>query len=69
LGIFFFVFPLMMIGLVTAIVLVQLPAWGIGRRIVVVAAVGSIGALASYLTVLDVAESPRSGEDCSPACG
>jgi len=47
-GIFFFVFPLMMAGLITAIVLVQLPAWGIGRRMTVVAVVGAVGALASY---------------------
>jgi hypothetical protein len=51
LGVFFFVFPLMMAGLITAIVLLQLPAWGIGRRVLVVGAVGAIGALAAYLTV------------------
>lgn len=51
-GIFFFVFPLMMAGLITAIVLVQLPGWGIGRRLTVVAAVGAVGALASYFTAV-----------------
>jgi len=53
-GIFFFVFPLMMAGLITAIVLLQLPTWGIGGRVIVVAAVGAIGALAAYLTVVEV---------------
>jgi hypothetical protein len=53
-GIFFFVFPLMMAGLITAIVLLQLPAWGIGRRVTVVAVVGAIGALAAYLTAVEL---------------
>ena len=53
-GIFFFVFPLMMAGLITAIVLLQLPTWGIGRRVIVVAAVGAIGALAAYLTAVEL---------------
>jgi hypothetical protein len=53
-GIFFFVFPLMMAGLITAIVLLQLPTWGIGGRVIVVAAVGAIGALAAYLTVVEL---------------
>jgi hypothetical protein len=51
-GIFFFVFPLMMAGLITAIVLLQLPTWGIGRRVGVVATVGAIGSLAAYLTAV-----------------
>jgi hypothetical protein len=53
-GIFFFVFPLMMAGLITAIVLLQLPTWGVGRRVIVVAAIGAIGALAAYLTAVDL---------------
>lgn len=53
-GIFFFVFPLMMAGLITAIVLQQLPTWGISRRVIVVAAVGAIGALAAYLTAVEL---------------
>jgi hypothetical protein len=48
---FFFVFPLMMIGLITSIVLLQLPLWGIGRRVAAVGAVGALGALVAYLTV------------------
>ncbi|HEY2651080.1 MAG TPA: hypothetical protein VGI50_04095 [Solirubrobacteraceae bacterium] len=51
-GIFFFVFPLMMAGLIAAIVLLQLPSWRIGRRVAFVTAVGAISALAAYLTVV-----------------
>ncbi len=54
LGIFFFVFPLMMTGVITAIVLLQLAAWGTGRRIIVVAVVGAIGVLAAFLTAVDL---------------
>jgi hypothetical protein len=50
-GLFFFVVPLMMIGLITAMVLLQLPAWRIAR-VAVVAGVGAVGALAAYLTVV-----------------
>ena len=53
-GLFFFVFPLMMAGLITAIVLLQLPPWGIGRRVGAVAAVGAIGAAATYLTSIEL---------------
>jgi len=51
-AIFFFVFPLMMMALIAAIVLLQLPTWGIGRRAVFVAGVGAVGALATYLTAV-----------------
>jgi hypothetical protein len=53
-GIFFFVFPLMMTGLITAIVLLQLPGWPISRRVVTVAAVGAVGTIATYLTVVSL---------------
>ena len=53
-GIFFFVFPLMMAGLITAIVLLQLPTWGVGRRVSFVVGVGAVGALATYLTAVDL---------------
>jgi hypothetical protein len=49
-SIFFFVFPLMMIGLITSIVLLQLPAWGIGQRMAMVAATGALGSLVAYTT-------------------
>jgi hypothetical protein len=51
-GIFFFVFPLMMTGLITAIVLLQLPTWGVGPRVSFVIGVGAVGALATYLTAV-----------------
>jgi hypothetical protein len=51
-GIFFFVFPLMMAGLIAAIVLLQLPTWGIGRRAIFVVGVGVVGSLAEYLSVV-----------------
>lgn len=51
-GIFFFVFPLMMAGLIAAIVLLQLPTWRIGRRAIFVVGVGAVSALAEYLTVV-----------------
>lgn len=51
-GIFFLVFPLMMSGVITAIVLPQRPAWGIGRRVVLVGAVGAVGTLAAYLSAV-----------------
>ena len=51
-GIFFFVFPLMMAGLIAAIVLLQLPTWRIGRRVIFVVAVGAVSALAGYITVV-----------------
>lgn len=51
-ALFFFVFPLMMLALIAAIVLLQMPTWSVGRRVVVVAAVGAVGALSTYLTVV-----------------
>jgi hypothetical protein len=51
-GIFFFVFPLMMAGLIAAIVLLQLPTWGIGRRAIFVVVVGAVAALAEYLSAV-----------------
>jgi hypothetical protein len=53
-GIFFFVFPLMMAGLITAIVLQQLPTWGFGQRVMAVAVVGAIGSLTAYLTAVEL---------------
>jgi hypothetical protein len=53
-GLFFFVFPLMMAGVITAIVLLQPPAWGIARRVSAVAAVGAVGAVATYVTSIEL---------------
>ena len=51
-GIFFLVFPLMMAGVVTAIVLGLRPTWGIGRRVALAAGVGAVAALAGYLAAV-----------------
>jgi hypothetical protein len=53
-GIFFFVFPLMMTGVITAIVLLQVPAWRIGQRVLALAGVGAVGTLAAYLTAVSL---------------
>ncbi len=53
-GIFFVVFPLMMTGVITAIVLMQLPGWPVGRRVAAVAAVGAVGTAATYLTAVSL---------------
>lgn len=53
-GVFFVVFPLMMTGLITAIVLLQLPTWRIGRRVVAVAGIGAVGTAATYLTAVSL---------------
>ncbi len=57
-GIFFFVFPLMMTGLITAIVLLQLPTWGVGRRVSFVLGVGVVGAVATYFTAVGLSVLP-----------
>jgi hypothetical protein len=53
-GIFFVVFPLMMTGVITAIVLLQQPTWPIGRRVAAVAGVGAVGTTATYLTAVSL---------------
>ena len=50
--VFVLVFPLMMAGVITAIVLLQRPTWGIGRRVVLVAGVGAIVASATFFTAV-----------------
>jgi hypothetical protein len=50
-GIFFFVFPMMMVGVITVIVLLQRAGnWPIGERMFAVAGAGAIGAATAYLT-------------------
>ena len=44
----------MMTGVITAIVLPELPAWRIGRRVAAVTAVGAIGTIATYLTAVSL---------------
>lgn len=51
-GIFFFVFVLMMSGLIAAMALQPLATWGIRRRAATVAAVGAVATATTYLTAL-----------------
>ncbi|HEX4531795.1 MAG TPA: hypothetical protein VIA11_20585 [Acidimicrobiia bacterium] len=51
-GVFFFVFPMMLVGLVTVLVLLQrASAWSVGRRMLAVAVTGAVGATTAYVTV------------------
>jgi hypothetical protein len=52
-GVFFFLFPLMMVGVITVIVLLQTP-WGIIRRVGVIAGVGAVATLAAYITAVEL---------------
>jgi hypothetical protein len=50
-GVFFFVFPMMMVGVITVIVLLQRAGtWRIGERMFAVAGAGALGATTAYLT-------------------
>jgi hypothetical protein len=51
-GIFFLVFPLMMAGAITTIVLLRRPTWGIGRRAAVVVGVGAVTAVSAWLAAV-----------------
>jgi hypothetical protein len=54
-GILFFVFPMMMVGVITVLVLLQrAPTWSIERRVGAVVAMGAVGAAASYITVVSL---------------
>lgn len=54
-GSFFFVFPMLMVGIVTVLVLLQrAQAWSIERRMLAVAAMGAVGATAAYVTVVNL---------------
>jgi hypothetical protein len=54
-GIFFFVFPMMMVGVITVIVLLQRAgSWMIGERMFAVAGAGALGAATAYLTATNL---------------
>jgi hypothetical protein len=54
-GVFFFMFPMMMIGVISVLVFLQrAPAWLIGRRVVGIAAMGALGAVVAYLTSVNL---------------
>lgn len=59
-GIFFFTFPMMMVGVITVIVLLQkVPTWPIFHRSLAVGAVGAMGAITAYLTATALVVLPR----------
>lgn len=51
-AVFLLVLPLMMAGVITAVVSARRPAWGIGRRVVLVAGVGAAASLTTYLSAV-----------------
>jgi ABC-type multidrug transport system permease subunit len=52
-GIFFFGFPLVMVGVITVLVLLQrAPTWSIERRMGAVVAIGTLGSLTAYITAI-----------------
>lgn len=54
-GIFFFVFPMMMVGVITVIVLLQRAgSWTIAARVLAVAGAGAVGAATAYLTATNL---------------
>jgi hypothetical protein len=54
-GIFFFAFPMVMVGVITVLVLLQrAPTWPIGRRLVAVAVMGAVGATTAYTVAISL---------------
>jgi ABC-2 family transporter protein len=54
-GIFFFTFPMVMVGVITVLVLLQrAPTWSIERRLVAVAVMGAVGATMAYATAISL---------------
>jgi hypothetical protein len=54
-GIFFFAFPLVMVGVITVLVLLQKAStWSIERRLVAVAVMGAVGATTAYITAINL---------------
>ncbi len=51
-AVFFLVLPLMMAGVITAVVSARRPTWGIVRRVVLVAGVGAVASLTTYLSAV-----------------
>jgi hypothetical protein len=54
-GIFFFAFPMVMVGVITVLVLLQkAPSWSIERRLVAVAVMAAVGATMAYTTAISL---------------
>jgi hypothetical protein len=54
-GAFFFVFPMLMVGIITVLVLLQrAQTWSVERRILSIAVMGAVGASAGFITVVNL---------------
>jgi hypothetical protein len=54
-GTFFFVFPMLMVGVITVLVLLQRAStWSIERRMLAVLAMGTVGATTAFITVVSL---------------
>ncbi len=54
-GVLFFMFPMMLVGVITVLVLLQrAPTWSIQSRMVAVVAMGAVGAVTAYITVVNL---------------
>jgi hypothetical protein len=54
-AVFFFVFPMLMVGIITVLVLLQrAQTWSIEHRALAVAGMGAVGAAAAYITVVNL---------------
>lgn len=59
-AVFFFVFPMLMVGIITVLILLQrAQTWSIGYRVLAVAGMGAVGAAAAYITVVDLNALPN----------
>lgn len=59
-AVFFFVFPMLMVGIITVLVLLQrAQTWSIERRALAVAGMGAVGAAAAYITVVSLDALPN----------
>jgi hypothetical protein len=59
-AVFFFVFPMLMVGIITVLVLLQrAQTWSIEHRMLAVAGMGAVGAAAAYITVVNLNALPN----------
>jgi hypothetical protein len=59
-GIFFYAFPMVMVGVITVLVmLLRAPTWSIGNRMIAVVLMGVIGAATAYITAVNLSVLPN----------
>jgi hypothetical protein len=59
-AVFFFVFPMLMVGIITVLVLLQrAQTWSIEHRALAVVGMGAVGAAAAYITVVNLDALPN----------